>query len=78
LQIIDVAGSSDAHDVQSDNCGNVGNKRLSDATINASVPVMKKPKKTLSHPALLSVHKHKGPDKPLTMPPPTHEHQVQQ
>lgn len=78
MQIIDVAGSGEAHDTQSDNCGNIGNKRLPDSTTNASVPVLKKPRKTSSQPALFSVEKHKGPEKPLIMPPPTHEHQVQQ
>jgi hypothetical protein len=74
LQIIDVADSNDAHD----NCGNIGNKRLPDSTISASVPVMKKPRKTLPQPVLLPIHKHNRPEKPLVMPPPTHEHQVQQ
>jgi hypothetical protein len=78
LQIIDIAGSSDTHDAQSDNCGNNGNKRVPDSSINASVPVLKKSRKTLSQPALFSVQIQKGPEKPLIMPPPTHEHQVQQ
>lgn len=78
MQIIDVADSSDAHDAQSDNCGNPGSKRLPDSTANASIPVLKKPRKTSSQPVLFSVQKCKGPEKPLIMPPPTHEHQVQQ
>ncbi|XP_033606258.1 DNA repair and recombination protein RAD54B isoform X3 [Cryptotermes secundus] len=75
LKIIDVADSSDAHDAQSDNCANIGSKRLPDSTANASIPVLKKPRKTSSQPALFSVQKRKGPEKPLIMPPPTHEHQ---
>jgi hypothetical protein len=77
FQIIDVAGSSDAHDAWSDNYGNTGSKRLPDSETNASVQLLKKPRKTSPQPALFSFQKHKGPEKPLIMPPPTHEHQVQ-
>jgi hypothetical protein len=77
LQIIDVASSGDIYDAHSDTSGNIGNKRLPESTSNASFPVLKKSRRTLPKSALFSVQRGRGPEKPLIMPSPTHEHQVQ-
>jgi hypothetical protein len=77
LQIIDIASSGGIHEPHNDESDNTGNKRLSDSTSDVSFPVLKKLKKTLPKSALFPTQRDKGPEKPLVMPSPTHEHQVQ-
>jgi hypothetical protein len=74
LQIIDIASSNDVCDPHNNKSGN---KRMPDSTSDASFPVLKKWRKTLPKSALIPVQRDKGPEKPLVMPSPTHEHQVQ-
>ena len=76
LQIIDVASSSDIPEAHSNKSSNTGSKRLPDSTSNGSLPVLKK-SKILPKSTFVSAQNNRGPNKPLIMPSPTHEHQVQ-
>lgn len=74
LQIIDIASSVDVCDPHGNKSGN---KRMPDSTNDASVPALKKWKKASPKSALFPVQRNKEPEKPLVMPAPAHEHQVQ-
>jgi hypothetical protein len=75
LQIIDIASSGDTCEAHGNKSSNTGSKRLSDSTSNASLAVLKKSKR-LPNSSLVCVQRNGGPNKPLIMPSPTHEHQV--